>query len=302
MEVEILDAKSSKSLTKIPDLTSANTIGDIKHIFKNVGRCSEVRQSLRLEPKGKSLGDESTLSSLGVKNGGKLYFKDLGPQIGWTTVFLAEYAGPLLIYLFFYQRPAVVYGAAAYLEPRADVVKYACLCWSGHYLKRLLETMFIHRFSHATMPIRNLFKNCSYYWGFTAFVAYFVNHHLYTPPATSLQVNIGLAGFILCELGNFSIHVLLRNLRPAGSRERKIPYPSSNPLTAMFHFVSCPNYTYEFGAWLSFTVMTQCLPALLFAGAGFYQMAIWAIGKHKNYKKEFKNYPKGRKSILPFIL
>lgn len=73
-------------------------------------------------------------------------------------VFIAEYAGPLLIYLIFYQRPPVIYGAESAAEPRADVVKYACACWSFHYIKRLLETMFVHRFSHVTMPIRNLFK------------------------------------------------------------------------------------------------------------------------------------------------
>ena len=49
-----------------------------------------------------------------------------------------------------------------------------------------------------------------------------------------------------------------------GTKERKIPYPTSNPLTILFNFVSCPNYTYEVGAWLSFTIMTQCLPGILF--------------------------------------
>ena len=28
-----------------------------------------------------------------------LYFKDLGPQIGWDTVFYIEYAGPIVITL-----------------------------------------------------------------------------------------------------------------------------------------------------------------------------------------------------------
>ena len=64
----------------------------------------------------------------------------------------------------------------------------------------------------------------------------------------------------ISELGNLSIHVSLRNLRPPGTKERRIPYPSSNPLTQLFSFVSCPNYTYEACAWISFSVMTQCVP------------------------------------------
>ncbi|XP_023349559.1 probable very-long-chain enoyl-CoA reductase art-1, partial [Eurytemora carolleeae] len=106
-----------------------------------------------------------------------------------------------------------------------------------------------------------------------------------------VQVYLGLAGFSICEMGNFSIHLLLRNLRPEGSKVRKIPYPNWNPLTSLFNFVSCPNYTYEIGAWISFTVMTQCLPAGIFTVAGAYQMIMWALGKHRNYRAEFKtNY------------
>uniref|UniRef100_T1H1F3 3-oxo-5-alpha-steroid 4-dehydrogenase C-terminal domain-containing protein n=1 Tax=Megaselia scalaris TaxID=36166 RepID=T1H1F3_MEGSC len=71
-----------------------------------------------------------------------------------------------------------------------------------------------------------------------------------------------------CELGNFSIHMTLRNLRPAGSKVRKIPVPDANPLSKLFNFVSCPNYTYEIGAWLCFSLMTKCFPALLFTAAG----------------------------------
>jgi very-long-chain enoyl-CoA reductase len=77
-------------------------------------------------------------------------------------------------------------------------LRIACACWTGHYAKRLLETVFVHRFSNATMPIMNIFKNSTYYWGFAAFVAYFVNHPLYTPAKFGdLQIYGGLAAFVV---------------------------------------------------------------------------------------------------------
>lgn len=302
MEIDILLASNSKSLGKctVSPATTA-TVADVKvQVHKQLKKSLYPdRQSIRLEARGKTLKDSDTLQSLGIRAGGKLYVKDLGPQIGWKTVFLAEYAGPLAVYLWIYTRPWLFYGDK--MAPISLTTNIAAACYTVHYVKRLLETIFVHRFSHSTMPIRNLFKNCSYYWGFTAYVAYHVNHPLFTEPCL-LQVYLGLAGFVLCELGNFAIHVNLRNLRPPGSKVRKIPLPDWNPLTKLFNFVSCPNYTYEVGSWVAFSVMTQCIPAYLFAFAGAYQMALWALGKHKNYKSEFKNYPKGRKAIIPFVL
>ncbi|XP_022169692.1 probable very-long-chain enoyl-CoA reductase art-1 [Myzus persicae] len=151
------------------------------------------------------------------------------------------------------------------------------------------------------MPIMNLFKNCTYYWCFTAFVSYFVSHPLYTPPCT-VQFYFGLGTFIFCELGNLSIHIALRNLRPPGTKVRRIPVPTINPFTLLFNFVSCPNYTYEVGSWIGFTIMTSSFSAGIFTIAGLYQMAVWALGKHRNYNKEFSDYPKYRKSIIPFLL
>jgi len=60
-----------------------------------------------------------------------------------------------------------------------------------------------------------------------------------------------------CELGNLSIHIALRNLRPPGTKVRLIPVSTTNPFTLLFNFVSCPNYTYEVGSWIGFTIMTS---------------------------------------------
>ncbi|XP_071508055.1 very-long-chain enoyl-CoA reductase-like [Diadema antillarum] len=304
MDVKILSARSGKEVAILSNLSSSSTIGDVKDaLYRKNSKYYPERQSYKTEPKGKSLKGDVTLGSLNITHGDTLYFKDLGPQVGWTTVFLTEYSGPLFVYLLFYLRPSLIYGAEAASQPRNYVVNLAVGCWVLHYGKRLLETVFIHRFSNATMPIMNIFKNSSYYWGFAAFIAYFLNHPLYTPPTLgSGQVYFGLFLFLLSEYGNFCIHVALRDLRPPGTKERRIPFPTSNPMTQMFRFVSCPNYTYETVAWIAFAIMTQCLPVLLFCLAGFGQMAIWAGGKHRNYKKEFKDYPRSRKTIIPFLL
>ncbi|XP_068626921.1 probable very-long-chain enoyl-CoA reductase art-1 [Battus philenor] len=300
MEVEILTTVGSKPLGKIT-LNEDATVKDVKEkIYQNLKKSLyPERQAIKTEVKGKSLKDEISLKSLNIQGGSKLYVSDLGPQISYKNVFLAEYAGPLFVYLWVYQRPWILYGEQT--SSPGTVVNIAAVCWSFHYAKRLIETLFVHRFSHGTMPIRNLFKNCTYYWLFALYIAYHVNHPLYTSPCSTC-VYVGVGGFILCELGNLSIHLLLKNLRPPGTKVRRIPMPDGNPFSLLLNYVSCPNYTYEFGAWVFFTILTKCAPVGIFAVVGMYQMTVWALGKHRNYKKEFPEYPKQRKAILPFIL
>ncbi|PWA14970.1 hypothetical protein CCH79_00014281 [Gambusia affinis] len=274
-EVEILDAKTKDKLCFLDKVEPNATIGEIKSMFhKSHPQWYPARQSIRLDPsigpggsflliarresylfsnaivsEGKSLKDEDVLQHLPVGTTATFYFRDLGAQISWVTVFLTEYTGPLVIYLLFYFRVPFIYASKYdFTTSKHWVVHLACMCHSFHYIKRLLETLFVHRFSHGTMPLRNIFKNCTYYWGFAAWMAYYINHPLYTPPIYGeQQIRLALIIFLFCQIGNFSIHIALRNLRPPGSKTRKIPYPTKNPFTWIFLLVSCPNYTYEYG-------------------------------------------------------
>ncbi|KAI3386371.1 hypothetical protein SNEBB_008759 [Seison nebaliae] len=299
MKITICKARSGKMIGSFNlDAMGQMSYQNIKVEIEKISNINVNRQSLRRSVDGKAISERLDFHrefEIGDDKQVVIYVKDLGPQIGWSTVFIAEYFGPLVIYLLIY-----------YLRKNGDynyVQKMAVVCYAAHYIKRIFETIFIHRFSHATMPIMNLFKNCSYYWGFTAFISYFVNSPLTTLPYFGdIQFYGSLISFILMEFGNFSIHLLLRELRPPGSTERVIPVPNCNPMTLLFNYVSCPNYFYEFGSWLSFSIMCQSLPAFLFASAGFGQMAIWALGKHRRYNKEFAIYPKERRAIVPFIL
>lgn len=96
-------------------MTESSTIENVKEkIHQSIKKSLYPdRQAIKLEAKGKTVKDEDTLKSLKLENGSKLYVKDLGPQISWKNVFLTEYAGPVFVYLWVYQRPWVLYGEQA---------------------------------------------------------------------------------------------------------------------------------------------------------------------------------------------
>lgn len=195
-------------------------------------------------------------------------------------------------------RPSFVFGANAGLE-YSRVATIGIICWMAHFLKREFETIFIHKFSRPTMPLTNLFKNCAYYWLFGMAIGYPLCAPSYVGPSNELQVNIGLAIFVLCELGNLYCHIILSGLRPAeGSKKRPIPSGF------LFDYVACPNYTFEIMSWVGFSIMTNISFSYLFTLVGFLQMADWAMKKHKEYKKTYdKEYTSlKRKAIIPFLL
>lgn len=88
------------------------------------------------------------------------------------------------------------------------------------------------------------------------------------------------------------------------SNERDRTSVSQTPLAALLWFacVTPLSLLLQLGAWLGFTLMTQCLPVAFFTLVGFIQMTVWAKGKHRSYLKEFRDYPPLRSPILPFIL
>jgi len=291
-KVTVVDIRNKATIAQL-EVSPSTTVLDLKRdICLEKPKFSPDRQKLTtgVDRTSPVLEDKKKVQDYQLTDG-TIYLKDLGPQIAWKHVFLLEYLGPIIVWGFFSIQPGFIYGSTPGLT---FYQKVAFACWMGHYLKREFETLFIHRFSHATMPLSNLFKNCSYYWFNTALIAYFVNHPLFTPPQEH-YFHIGLALFVLCEIGNFITHVQLMNLRPAGSTERNIPRGF------MFNLVSCPNYTFEILAWIGFSILTQTLTAYLFTIMGAAQMTDWALKKHRAYRKDFPDYPRHRKILIPFI-
>lgn len=240
------------------------------------------------------LGDDNkSLKEFNISCDGRtvITVKDLGWQVDWRTVFIAEYAGPLVIH----QLAVLAGGRFGRLAP-VQLALWAMV--SSHYLKRLFESVFVHRFSHATMPVTGMLKNCVHYWlvgGVWMCYAYYYSGDHHANVNLTAQQKAILTTFTLAELGNLYAHLKLRWLRPAGTKKRAIP--TGFPFT----WCSCPNYLFELIAWLSVaSMMPTAVVGWVFAGAGGFQMWLWAVKKHKQYVKEFPDYPKNRSPMFPF--
>lgn len=253
MQITVHSGKGDRAKVTQITLDAKATVKDLKKEFQKATKKNIHRQSYKCEIGDKTIrldDDSKTVASYGLGETPSLTMKDLGPQVGYRTVFLAEYAGPMVFVGLYYLRPALIFGASASKEYNW-VALLGVVCWMIHFLKREFETIFVHKFSRPTMPLSNLFKNCAYYWTFGAVIGYPLCTPTYLPPSDN-QVYAGLAIFALCELGNLICHVMLSNMRPAeGSQKRSIPSGF------LFNYVACPNYTFEVFSWVGFSIMTQ---------------------------------------------
>jgi len=120
-----------------------------------------------------------------------------------------------------------------------------------HYLKRELETAFVHRFSSETMPFTNVFKNSIHYYLIFGFgTMYWYLRPAYTPPSWGSDIFYYIATglFVVFEFLNLMTHIVLKNLRRPGTIERNIPHGWG------FGLVSSANYLWEACAWTIFCV------------------------------------------------
>ncbi|XP_066576494.1 trans-2,3-enoyl-CoA reductase-like isoform X2 [Amia ocellicauda] len=262
-EVEILDARTRKQVYVIDKVHPSSTVLELKNRFhKACPQWYPSRTGLRVERNGLFLRDSCVIQTIASSSLVTLYSTDLGRQVSWSAVFLTQYFGPLLIYLMFYFRLSSIYDDTIE-NHRHLVVHLACFCHSLHYAKHLLETLFVHKFSEGYTPLQNLLK--------------------------------------FCEAGNCCINFAFAQHNQPGNRSH-FPGPTYNPFTWLFKLVYCPHYTYEIGAWISLSIMTQTVPVAVFGVMVTIQMLLWAKKKHHKYLKLMKNSAYQRAAVVPFIL
>ena len=173
-----------------------------------------------------------------------------------------------------------------------------CVLICLHFLKRELETLFVHRFSAATMPARNIFKNSFHYW---ILAGINIAGWVYSPSSPTAKdaklilLSVGLLLYTVGELWNLYAHWTLSRLRSAGGTERGIPKGFG------FDLVTCPNYMTETISWMGvYLVSGLNYSVLLFIVVSVGQMMSWAKKKEIRYRKEFGDkYKKKRYTMLP---
>lgn len=80
------------------------------------------------------------------------------------TVFYAEYIGPIIVFaLLYFLGKKEKY---TFMQKYIYWLFFSTALWMiiGHYLKRILETKFVHVFSRDSMPTKRALINCFHYW------------------------------------------------------------------------------------------------------------------------------------------
>lgn len=169
-----------------------------------------------------------------------------------------------------------------------------------HFGKRVLEVLFLHKYS-GTMGLKEACGISTYYSLVTALIA---KTALAKNPNSKTQA-VGLAAFVVGELGNLYHHYLLRCLRTRSDKassgdgeKRYVP-----PAGGLFSLVAAPHYLFEITAFLGIAGAAQSTHALLAALGMASYLAGRAVLTNKFYQERFdeSQWPSSRKAILPFL-
>lgn len=313
--VQISISSRSRSIQSLSEDFPSLSVNDIVQKIASSNNLPESRIRLtrktatRQEPLGKDQLLSDFFDGPQLKQGIDLYVKDLGPQIGYQTVFFLEYLGPILI-----QTVIHTYFVRWKKVTQLQTQQLAYILSILHFTKREYESFAVHRFSNATMPLFNLFKNSAHYWILLGVnLAFFVYSQDLSKLASAgrikkfifhvnsfpTYINVLLVAiWAFAQASNYITHVKLSKLRTGDSKAYVIPKGYG------FDLLVCPNYVFESLGWLTFSVLVGNWSAWFFFVVGTGQMYIWAAARKERYLKTFgDDFKKLKRAVyIPYIL
>lgn len=166
-----------------------------------------------------------------------------------------------------------------------------------HFLKRVGETLFLHKYSTRVNPGVGSFIGV-YYAAVSWIILHF--HSLAkVGPGDAGSVSAGIALFALGEAGNFYHHVLLAQLRDGRSTKEQHAYKV--PKGGLFGLVTCPHYLFELVAWLGIALISQEVHSFLVLASMSSYLAGRSVSQTRWAQSNIKDYPKERKNIVPLL-
>jgi very-long-chain enoyl-CoA reductase len=164
-------------------------------------------------------------------------------------------------------------------------------CLGAHFIKRLLECWFLHKYSGPMSALSAAAISCFY--SLTTFFPAYINRN----PISEIDalVIVGLGVFLMGESFNFLHHKILADLRRSAA-------DYVIPRGGWFHLVACPHYLFELVAWLGLCLIFRHVSMLLIFVSMLSYLIIRSLLTLKWYRERFADFPADRRAILPFIL
>ena len=166
--------------------------------------------------------------------------------------------------------------------------------YNFHYINRSFIFPLRIKTNGKKMPI-SIVLAAMFFNSINGFVnGYFASNFQVSKTSTILLI-LGFGLFILGFYINNKSDNMLILLRKNNSNQYQIPFGF------LFDKITCPNYFGEIIEWLGFFLITFNIASLSFLIWTAANLIPRARDHHKWYNKQFIDYPKNRKIIIPFL-
>ena len=216
---------------------------------------------------------------------------------------LAQFEVPTRVGMFIIYTPALLYSASsiyfttATLDPTMSfrpIFLFSLLFL--HFLKRVLECAYVHKYSGSMDAAMSLFIGLYY-----TFVSYEICAcHMSKVPSdilSSIHLYLGLCLYAVGEAGNLYHHLLLASLRT--TKKPSAQYTYTVPKGGFFQFVATPHYFFELVAWCGLAVVAQQANAYLCFVAMVSYLAGRSVSCDRWNRTNIPLYPQHRKNLVP---
>ncbi|CAN6697441.1 unnamed protein product [Malus baccata var. baccata] len=168
-----------------------------------------------------------------------------------------------------------------------------------HFLKRILEVQFVHKYSGG-MGVDTAVPICLSYLlstGSMIYGQYLSSQVLGFPePAIDLK-SAGIVLFVIGISGNLYHHYLLSKMRSKPGEEKEYKIPKGG----LFELVICPHYLFEITTFLGVSFISQTLYAFSFTAGTALYLAGRSYATRNWYRSKFKDHIPTFKALIPYV-